>query len=61
MGSWGREDTQQGSRPCGQGRGWLTGQPHIRLQIVQEEQLGARQTMKPRVSVQETKDANLWL
>ena len=61
MGSWGGEDLWQGG-------GRQTGQSHICVQINQEEQLGATQTMgtQPRVPAQGNEvskpltEKNLW-
>ena len=48
MGSWGREDAQQGG-------GWRKEQSHIACGKAKKNYWGARQTTQPRVPAQENK------
>ena len=55
MGTWGREDMWQGSKPGGPGGGWRTQRSHIHVQISWEEQLGSKIDCTTQGSRKETK------
>ena len=62
MGSWGREDMQQGYRLGMRGRGWLSRKSHICTLISWEEQWGSKTDCETQgFSAGKLKTQNLWL